>query len=118
MFLSALAQPHGLHIARKTANLVRLVHVSDVPAAMLFAEPGALEGKSPWVGVACNGAQNSTRGMLPILAFPSGRGGEIGRRTGLKIPGPQGRVGSIPTPGTIYCQHFWPLGVMGNRAVS
>jgi hypothetical protein len=70
---------------------------------MLFAEPGALEGKSPWVGVACNGAQNSTRGMLPILAFPSGRGGEIGRRTGLKIPGPQGRVGSIPTPGTIYC---------------
>jgi hypothetical protein len=77
------------------------VHVSDVPAAMLFAEPGALEGKSPWVGVACNGAQNSTRGMLPILAFPSGRGGEIGRRTGLKIPGPQGRVGSIPTPGTI-----------------
>ena len=28
------------------------------------------------------------------------RGGETGRRTGLKIPGPQGRVGSIPTPGT------------------
>jgi hypothetical protein len=42
MFLSALAQSHGLHIARKTANLVRLVHVSDVPAAMLFAERGAL----------------------------------------------------------------------------
>ncbi len=30
-----------------------------------------------------------------------GRGGETGRRTGLKIPGlPKGRVGSIPTPGT------------------
>src|SRR2546423_13707331 len=30
-----------------------------------------------------------------------GRGGETGRRTGLKIPRSQkGRVGSIPTPGT------------------
>ena len=39
------------------------------------------------VGAACNNAVS--------------RGGEIGRRTGLKIPGlPQGRAGSIPAPGT------------------
>ena len=29
-----------------------------------------------------------------------GRGGEIGRRSGLKIRRPQGLVGSTPTPGT------------------
>ena len=28
------------------------------------------------------------------------RGGGTGRRSGLKIPWPSGRVGSIPTPGT------------------
>jgi hypothetical protein len=28
------------------------------------------------------------------------RGGGTGRRSGLKIPWPEGRVGSIPTPGT------------------
>jgi hypothetical protein len=30
------------------------------------------------------------------------RGGGTGRRSGLKIPWPQGRVGSIPAPGTSY----------------
>ena len=32
--------------------------------------------------------------------FESSRGGEIGRRSGLKIRRPQGLVGSSPTPGT------------------
>ena len=40
-------------------------------------------------------------GLSAIMASDSGRGGETGRRTGLKIPGlPKGRAGSIPAPGT------------------
>jgi hypothetical protein len=32
--------------------------------------------------------------------MPAGPDGETGIRKGLKIPRPQGHVGSIPTPGT------------------
>ena len=35
-----------------------------------------------------------------MLHARTGPGGETGRRKGLKIPRPQGHVGSIPTPGT------------------
>ena len=34
------------------------------------------------------------------------RGGEIGRRSGLKIRWPQGRAGSTPAPGTNSFRHF------------
>ena len=36
---------------------------------------------------------------IPIIALPC-RDGGIGRRTGLKIPRPHRRAGSIPAPGT------------------
>ena len=41
-----------------------------------------------------------------MMASDSSRGGETGRRTGLKIPGlPKGRAGSIPAPGTSTFNH-------------
>ena len=44
----------------------------------------------------------SGRWMPVRMRRCAGRGGEIGRRSGLKIRRPQGLVGSIPTPGTIF----------------
>ena len=38
------------------------------------------------------------------------RSGEIGRRTGFKIPRGQPRVGSIPTSGTTLSQGHYPWG--------
>jgi hypothetical protein len=41
------------------------------------------------------------------------RGGGTGRRTGLKIPGPQGRAGSIPAPGTNFVNDLPLLRLVG-----
>jgi hypothetical protein len=46
--------------------------------------------------------------------MPVSRGGGTGRRSGLKIPCPSGRAGSIPAPGTLV-SHFQALLAIGDR---
>src|SRR5437773_7798829 len=63
---------------------------------------GFLRGSvSTWFVISCKCENAGTPAFASSAsAGPAGRGGETGRRTGLKIPRSQkGRVGSIPTPG-------------------
>ena len=48
---------------------------------------------------ACGRSRLPVKTELPIIALPC-RDGGTGRRTGLKIPRPSRRAGSIPAPGT------------------
>src|SRR5688572_29476668 len=95
---------------------------------LVFIRPFSMSGRQPFGSETCGGGDffplvrelirgdrgghappgfhnrcSSTVPLYPadtIGAAHRCRGGETGRRTGLKILGPQGRAGSIPAPGT------------------
>lgn len=46
---------------------------------------------------------------LSLITISSCPGGEIGRRTGLKILGPNSRAGSSPARGTTFKNYLKPL---------
>jgi hypothetical protein len=66
--------------------------------------PRGQRAERPWVPEPQPCSPGAARAALPYLRIgsriPPGRDGGTGRRTGLKIPHPQGYGGSIPPPGT------------------
>ena len=81
-------------------NLERRCRAHNAYEAELFFGPFLAREERASYAAGANSVRTEFSGTGRLVS--TRRGGGTGRRSGLKIPWPSGRVGSIPAPGTSF----------------